>query len=72
VPERRGNLRLCGTDAFLLVYDTERFTTPLLFLCPQGPSNVRLTSEPAIGAKLARRSLNTSFVTPGESGSSGC
>jgi len=35
-------------------------------------SNVRLTSEPQIGAKLARRSLKASFVTTGESGSSGC
>jgi len=35
-------------------------------------SNVRLTSEPEIGAKLARQSLEASFVTTGESGSSGC
>jgi len=34
--------------------------------------NVRLTSEPEIGAKLARQSLEASFVTTGESGSSGC
>jgi len=71
VPERRGNLRLCGTDAFLLVYETERFTTPLLFLCPQGPSNICLTYIALIGAKLARQSLEASFVTTGESGSSG-
>ncbi len=31
------------SGAFLLVYDTERFTTPLLFLCPQGPSNECVT-----------------------------
>ena len=30
--------------------------------------NVRLTSEPEIGAKLARQSLKASFVTTGESG----
>jgi len=35
-------------------------------------SNVRLTSELPLGAKLARRSLEASFVTTGESGSSGC
>jgi len=32
---------------------------------------VRSTSEAATGAKLARRSLEASFVTTGESGSSG-
>jgi len=39
-----------------------------MYLRPQGLANVRLTSEPPIGAKLARRSLEASFVTTGESG----
>jgi hypothetical protein len=43
-----------------------------IILRQRRPSNVRLTSEPLLGAKLARRSLEAGFVTTGESGSSAC